>query len=352
MRSFVHEQSSSRVRFGTGALDFLGSEIERLSVERGMLVANGSALQAAEKAERSSGGRVADRIIGVRQHVPIDDARAAATRARENEIDGLIAVGGGSAIGLTKAVALESRAPVIAIPTTYSGSEMTPIYGITSSGAKRTGRDEAALPRAVIYDPALTIDLPPEATAETGMNAIAHAVEALYAKERSPIVEILAVEAIGALAEGLKQVTRAGTDIAGRELALYGAYLAGSALAMSDMALHHAISHVLGGSFGLSHGAVNAVMLPHVVAFNEQDARESVARVARILGSDDAPMALFDLARSLNASQSLYGLGLDREALRDVAESASNSVRWNPREVTSADVLEILEKAYDGRPPR
>jgi maleylacetate reductase len=350
--SFVHEQLPGRIVFGAGKLERLGDEVDRLGAARALLISNAAAATIAERAGEVLGERVAERISKVAQHVPQEEADRAVRIALDADAGVLIPVGGGSAVGLAKAVALTTAAPIVAVPTTYAGSEMTPIYGITSGGHKRTGRDPRVLPKTVVYDPELTTGLSSEVTATTGMNALAHAVEALYAPDASPVAGLLAVEAIRVLARGLPQAVLDGRDLKARGTALYGAYLAGTVLATAGMALHHTIAHVLGGTYGLPHGPVNAVLLSHVVAFNEVGAPHAVRQVAQALGAAHAPEALFDLASSLGAPTSLRELGLESRSLEEAAALAARSCKWNPREVTEDSVLEILSAAYEGRSPR
>ena len=206
-------------------------------------------------------------------------------------------VGGGSTTGFGKVVALEPGLPLIAIPTTYAGSEMTPIYGITSDGQKRTANDIRVLPRTVLYDPALTTSLPAFVTGPSGLNAMAHCIEALYAKDANPITSLMSVEGIGALARGIPASVERPTDLDARSEALYGAYLAGAALGVVGMAVHHRICHVLGGTFGLAHGDVNAVVLPYAVRYNQPAAPDAMIRVAAALGVSDPATGIFDFAR-------------------------------------------------------
>jgi maleylacetate reductase len=259
-----------------------------------------------------------------------------------------LSIGGGSATGLSKAVAVETGIPIIAIPTTYAGSEMTPIWGLTGEH-KKTGRDLRALPKVVLYDPELTVGLPPGVSASSGFNAIAHCVEALYAKGANPVISLQAEAGIRALASSLPRVVAAPGDLEARSDALYGAYLAGSALAVAGTALHHKACHVLGGTWGLVHGDVNAVLLAHVVAYNARAAPDAISRVGVALG---VAGALFDLAEAIGAPTSLAELGLPEDVLelaaaRIVAETGTS----NPRPVDTESVLRLLERAYLGSRP-
>jgi alcohol dehydrogenase class IV len=351
MRSFVHETLPARVIFGAGAVDRLPGELERLGVQRALVVSTpGQRGLAAEIA-----GRLGTRATGVfdraAQHVPAELAEEARRAAAELHADGCVAVGGGSTIGLAKAVALGSGLTIVAVPTTYSGSEMTPIWGLTEGGRKRTGRDARVLPRTVLYDPLLSRALPVRVAGPSGMNAVAHCVEALYAREASPIVSLLAEEGIRALASALPAIVRDPPLLEPRGEALYGAFLAGTCLGAVGMALHHKLCHTLGGSFGLPHAETHAVVLPHVVAYNRASASEAMARVARALGVADAAAGLFDLARSAGAPGSLAELGMKEADLPRAAALAVESPYWNPRPVEEAAVLALLREAQAGRRP-
>ena len=350
MRSFTFDALPGRVVFGVGSLAGLPDEVARLGT-RVLVVADPTTKELADEAALLLGSRFAGMFTDVQLHVPVEavaEARQAATSAGA---DCLVTIGGGTTTGFGKAVVLEARIPLIAVPTTYAGSEMTPIYGITSNGMKRTGRDLRVLPKTVIYDPALTTSVPPEVTGPSGMNALAHCVEALYGKEANPITSLMAEEAIRALVSGIPASVRAPEDIEARTEALYGAYLAGAALAVVGMALHHRICHVLGGTFGLAHGEVNAVILPHVARFNQTAAPEALDRVARAMGAEDAACALFDLADSIGAPTSLAALGMRKENLEEAARLAADPPPWNPRPVSQRDVLRILEDAFEGSRP-
>ncbi len=267
--------------------------------------------------------------------------------------DGIVAVGGGSTIGLAKAIAVDSGVPVVAVPSTYSGSEMTPIYGITGTH-KRTARDLRALPRVVVYDPVLTVGLPPDVTAASGFNALAHGVEGLYAPGADPVSALYGEEAIRNLARALPDAVATPDDLDARGRALYGAYLAGRVLAIAGTALHHKLCHVLGGSFGLDHGQVNAVMLPYVVGFNTPVIPAVMARVAVALGgpSDPASAArlLFDLRERVGAPASLAAIGMPADGLDEAAERAVAAVgSGNPQPVDADSLRQLLQAAYEGR---
>ena len=255
-------------------------------------------------------GRVACSFSQVLPHVPDAVAQAARSAAAEHTVDGLLCVGGGSTTGTAKIVALTSGLPIIAVPTTYAGSEMTPVWGLTTRSRKETGTDRRVLPRTVIYDPELTVRLPAALTVASGLNALAHCVEAFWAPGANPVTALLAAEGISALARGLPAVREEPTDLAARSAVLYGAYLAGAAFAVTGSGLHHKICHALGGAFNLPHAQTHAVVLPHVLAFNAPAVPDVAARIAVALGSTSAAQGLIDLKRSLGGPESLAALGM------------------------------------------
>jgi len=351
MNPFTFDALPGRVVFGIGSLAQLPDEVDRLGRARVLVLADPTTKRVADRAIESLGARFAGMFTDIALHVPAEAVSEARSAAAQSGADCLVTIGGGTTTGFGKAVALESNLPLIAVPTTYAGSEMTPIYGITSDGMKRTGRDLRVLPKTVIYDASLTTTVPPEVTGPSGMNALAHCVEALYAKEANPITSLMAEEAIRALVRGVPASVGNPEDMEGRSDALYGAYLAGAALAVVGMALHHRICHVLGGTFGLAHGDVNAVILPHAARFNQPAAPEALGRVARAMGVDDAPSGLFDLALSIGAPTSLGALGMRQEDLETAARLAADPPPWNPRPVSASDVLVLLQDAFEGRRP-
>lgn len=355
MRPFTYDALPGRVIFGAGASDRVGDEVERLGGGRVLLITAGSSAPVGDRIAAQLGGRLVGRFDRVAQHVPEGLAAEAREAAAETGADTLLTVGGGSAIGLAKAIAVETGIAILAVPTTYSGSEMTPFYGITGEH-KQTGRDPKALPRAVVYDPTLTTALPPSVTGPSGMNALAHCVEALYAPGTNPVVGLMAEEGVRALGRALPAAVRRPDDLEARSDALYGAYLAGAALAVAGIALHHKLCHVLGGTYGLVHGNVHSVVLPYAVAYNAPAVRGEMARVAAALGGPaDAGAAaglLYDLAVSIGVPTSLRAIGMPEDGLRPAAERTADSVGTeNPRPVDATSLERLLAAAYEGRRP-
>ena len=351
MLEFTYETLPGRVLFGAGCLERLGDEVARLGTARALVLCTPGKRALAEGAARRLGARAAGIYDQAVMHTPIEVAKAGRAEALRLGADCYVAIGGGTTIGLAKAIALETGHPIVAVPTTYSGSEMTPLQGITADGVKRTRRDRRMLPKVVIYDPKLTLGLPARVSGPSGMNAIAHCVEALYAEGANPITSLMAEDGIRALATSLPAVVRTPADLDARSLALYGAWLAGAALGAVGMALHHKLAHVLGGSFNLPHAETHTLILPQVAAFNRQAAPDAMARVARALGGKDAPGALFDLATTLGAEMRLKAFGLTEADLERAADLAVQEPYYNPRPVTREGVRALLQDAYDGRRP-
>jgi maleylacetate reductase len=349
MRAFVFSTHPARVVFGAGSLARLADEVAALGVKRALVLCTPEQRAQAAQAEQILGALGAGIFDRAAMHVPIEVARAAREHARALGADGAVAIGGGSTTGLAKAIALESSLPIVAVPTTYAGSEMTPIYGLTEAGEKRTGRDLRVLPRTVLYDPTLTLKLPVGLSVTSGINAIAHAAEGLYAKDGNPVMALMAEEGIRALAQGLPRVVRAPADIEARADCLYGAWLCGTVLGHVGMALHHKLCHTLGGSFNLPHAETHTVVLPHALAYNAGAAPEAMARIARALGRPDAARGLFDLAHELGAPVSLRALGLRESDLDRACDLALANPYWNPRPVERAPLRELLQNAYEGR---
>ena len=331
--ALLYEALPARVLFGSGTVAQLAAEAERLGMTRALVLATSGRPGKAAQLTDLLGSRSAGVFAGAVMHTPVSATEAALRAVAETGADGLVAFGGGSAIGLGKAIALRTDLPQIAVATTYAGSEMTPVLGESKDGVKTTQRSLKVLPETVIYDVDLTLGLPPGVSATSGMNAIAHAVEALYAQERNPITSLMAEQGIAALARALPAIVRNPADRGARADALYGAWLCGVCLGAVGMALHHKLCHTLGGSFGLPHAETHTVVLPHAVAYNAPAAPGAMARAARALGTDDAARGLYDLAGSLRAPRSLRELGLEEGGIARAADLAVERPYWNPRPV-------------------
>jgi maleylacetate reductase len=281
MQTFIYQALPARVVFGTGTLSKLGDEVERLGLRRVLVLATPPQRNEAERLAEMLGARTAGVFTDATMHTPVDVTERAMARIARINADGTVAVGGGSTIGLGKAIAVRAGLPQIVVPTTYAGSEMTPILGETQDGVKTTQRNLKILPRTVIYDVNLTLSLPPSLSVTSGINAIAHSVEALYAAERNPIISLMAEESISALARALPTIVRDPSNLPARSDALYGAWLSGACLGAVGMALHHKLRHTLGGTFNLPHAETHTIVLPHAIAYNANSAPEAMIRVAR-----------------------------------------------------------------------
>jgi maleylacetate reductase len=354
--SFTFEALPMRVVFGAGSLAQLPDEVAALGLTRVLVLCSPEQEDTGRAVAAALGERAAGVLPEARMHVPIEVARRARDRAAELGADGCVAVGGGSAIGLGKAIALEHELPVIAIPTTYAGSEMTPVWGLTEGGQKRTGRDVRVLPRSVLYDAELTLTLPAGMSVASGLNAVAHAVEGLYAPDATPIISLMAEEGTRALAAALPRIVADGGDLEARAEAQYGAWLCGAVLAATTMSLHHKLCHTLGGTLDLPHAQTHTVVLPHALAYNQPAAPDAVAALARALGgTSDPARELWELAGRLDAPRSLAELGMQEADIPGIAELAvaegGGSSYRNPRPVTRDGVEALLRAAWAGDAP-
>ncbi|MFD0692409.1 maleylacetate reductase [Actinomadura fibrosa] len=348
---FAYEALPMRVRFASGSLHEIAQEMDHLRIDRALILATPEQRELADDVAASLGDRAAGVFAEARMHVPVDVARRAGETARRLRASGCIAVGGGSTIGLGKAVALDSGLPIIAVPTTYAGSEMTPIWGLTEDGAKRTGRDRKVLPASVVYDPDLTTTLPVGLSVTSGVNAMAHAVEALYAPDASPLVSLMAAEGVRALAASIPGIIADPAAGEARKGALYGAWLCGACLGATTMSLHHKICHVLGGTLDLPHAPSHTVVLPHVLAYNQPNAPQARAALAGALGGDDPAGRLWELIRGWGAPVSLRELGMKETDITIVMAQVLAQPYANPRPVTRDGLTALLTRAWSGEPP-
>ena len=349
MLGFVYEALPSRVIFGAGSLDKLPEELERLGATKALVLCTPEQRATGISIVERLGSRAAGLFDQAAMHVPIEIAQAAREEARSLNADCSVAIGGGSTTGLAKAIALTSSLPILAIPTSYAGSEMTPIWGLTESGRKTTGRDARVLPKTVIYDPNLTVSMPPMLSVTSGINAMAHCAEALYAKDANPIISMLAEKGIRAMAGSLPLIVRDPANLEARSNALYGAWLGGVSLGAVGMALHHKLCHTLGGTFNLPHAETHTVILPHAIAYNAEAAPEAEARMAKALGANSAARGFHDLAQLLGAPVSLHQLGMKETDLDKAAELAVQNPYYNPRPITKESIRTLLQNAFAGK---
>jgi maleylacetate reductase len=351
MEPFVYQAQPQRVVFGSGTIAAAGEELTRLGCSRAFVLTTPQQGHSAEMLKASLGHLCVGRFTGAAMHTPVDVTETALAEVDAVGADCLVSLGGGSTTGLGKAIALRTDLPQIVIPTTYAGSEATPIIGETANGRKTTQRSPKVLPEVVLYDVELTMTLPPDLTVTSGLNAIAHAIEARYARDRNPIISMLALDAIRALAGALPRIVREPKNRDARSDALYGAWAAGTCLGNVGMALHHKICHVLGGTFNLPHAETHSVILPHATAYNEAAAGETLKPVAKLLGGESAAAGLYDLSHTLGAPTRLADIGMPRDGLDKAADEIMSAPYWNPRPVERAGVRQLLEDAFEGRRP-
>jgi maleylacetate reductase len=353
LSSFVYSSKPARVIFGSGMISRLGDELATACISRPLFLSSPQQLRRVDEIRtKAFKGGSACHFAGAVMHTPVEVTEQALSLALKNQVDGIVAIGGGSTIGLAKAVALRTDLPQLVVPTTYAGSEMTAILGETRDGIKSTRSDPRILPEVVLYDVDLTLTLPPEVAAASGVNAMAHAVEALYARERNPIISMIAQEAIRALARALPQIVSGGALAREpREDALYGAWLGGVCLGSVGMALHHKLCHVLGGLFNLPHAETHAILLPHAFAYNAAAAPAASSAVASALGVADASNGLYRLARRLGLPQSLRDIGMPGESLDKATDEVFRSPYWNPRPLERGPIRELIARAFDGASP-
>ncbi len=351
MKNFVYNGLPARVVFGAGSLQHLGREIDALGARKALVLSTPEQRASAEMIADLLGARAAGVFDRAVMHVPIETAREAREVARKIGADCAVAIGGGSTTGLGKAIALDSGLPILAIPTTYAGSEMTPIYGITEAGLKKTGRDVRVLPRTVIYDPELTLGLPVSMSITSGINAIAHAAEGLYAADRNPIMNLMAKEGIAAMGRALPAIKNIANEIQSRTDALYGAWLCGTVLGNVGMALHHKLCHTLGGSFNLPHAETHTIVLPHALAYNASAVPEAMQAIVEALNGINAAQAVFDLAKNNGAPVALRDIGMKAGDLDKACDMAMQNQYANPRPLERAALRQLLQNAFEGVRP-
>jgi maleylacetate reductase len=347
---FVFPGLRSRVIFGHGTVADTGAEIERLGRKRALVLSTPNQRAEAEALADRLGARSGGVFAEAAMHTPTDVTERALAAFKAREADCVVALGGGSTTGLGKAIATRVGADQVVIPTTYAGSEMTDILGETARGEKTTRRDPSILPETVIYDVDLTLTLPPSLTVASGLNAMAHAAEALYAPDRNPIISLMAADAIRVLCDALPAVVRNAGDPDARATLLYGAWLCGAALGGASMALHHKLCHTLGGAFGAPHAETHAILLPHTIGFNSAAASALLAPISEVLGGAPGG-ALFDFAASLGAPLKLADFGLSEADLDRAVGMAVKNPYWNPRPFDSMSIRALLQDAWEGRRP-
>lgn len=349
--NFIHDTLGQKIMFGfSQAPEHLRQEVDERDARRVMLIAGEAELEIARRVAAKI--KVALWHSDVVMHVPIETADKAREIAAEHDIDLLVSVGGGSTTGLAKAVALTTGIPIVAVPTTYAGSEATNVWGLTEAARKTTGVDPKVLPQTVIYDSELMLSLPVEMSVASGLNGMAHCIDSLWAPRADPINAALAAEGIRALALGLPKIVADSQDLDGRDGALYGAYLAAVSFASAGSGLHHKICHTLGGTFNLPHAQTHATVLPYVLAFNSSHAPEAEARAAAAFGTDTALDGLQLLRQKVHAPKALADYGFTAAGIAEAVEVTMPAIpASNPRPVTEADLTALLTAALSGEDP-
>ncbi len=341
----------TRIVFSEGAISRAQEMVEVLGCKRALVLSTPEQTEQAESLAASLGNCSAGVFNNATMHTPVD-VTVDALRVYENSrADCTVAIGGGSTTGLGKAMSYRVGQGQIVIPTTYAGSEVTPILGQTENNVKTTIREAALQPDIVIYDPELSYGLPEAMSITSGLNAVAHAVEALYAKDRNPVASMMALEGAQALLEALPDIKTKSDSVVGRRKALYGAWLCGSVLGSVGMALHHKLCHTIGGMFDLPHAQTHAIVLPHALAFNEFAVPELLSPLANVLGSDSAGAGLFTFSQAIGAPLSLEELGMPHSGIESAAKSAIQNSYWNPRSFDQAQLHRLIENAFYGRMP-
>jgi maleylacetate reductase len=348
--SFTYDVNPGRILFGPGTINSVADEIKRLGCKRALVLSTAFQRADALRLAEQIGPLAAGVFSAATMHTPVSVTLEALAVFDAVGADSVVALGGGSTIGLGKAIAWRNDAPQIVVATTYAGSEVTPILGQTENGVKTTIRDPKILPEVVIYDPTLTLELPLAMSVTSGLNAMAHAVEAVYARDRNPVSSLMAVEGVRALRDALGAIVKQPHDLAARADALYGSWLCGSVLGTVGMALHHKLCHTLGGSFDLPHAETHAIMLPHSAAYNAKAAAAELQPLANLFGGSIGG-GLHDFARALGAPLALKELGVDESQLDLAADLAVKNPYWNPRPVEREAVRALLQRAWDGTRP-
>ncbi|MFF4350314.1 maleylacetate reductase and hydroxyquinol 1,2-dioxygenase domain-containing protein [Streptomyces sp. NPDC001530] len=351
MRTFVYTSRPSRVVFGAGTVGRLREEVERLGRSRVLLLSSSHPAQASARVREALGDLLAAEFDGAVMHTPVEVTERALELLRDAHADCLVSVGGGSTTGLSKALALRTGLPQVVLPTTYAGSEVTPVLGETRDGQKVTQSSPAILPETVVYDVDFTSTLPLALSVTSSINALAHAVEALYSADANPVTDQQALDAISRIARALPRLAADPGDADARVDLLHAAWLAGTCLATVGMGLHHKLCHTLGGSFDLPHAETHTVVLPHAMAYNAPAAPDAMRRIAEALGAPDAPGGVYDLVASLGGPTSLRDLGMPASSLEHASELATKTPYPNPREVTSKGIAGLLDDAWHGRRP-
>ncbi len=349
MRPFIYRGLPARVVFGFGTTESLADELQRLGISRPFVVTTPQQADMGERLRALAGDLASELFSEATMHTPVAVTERAMTAFAAARSDGIVAIGGGSTIGLGKAIALRNDAPQVVLPTSYAGSEMTTIIGQTVNGLKTTQKSLRVLPETVIYDIHHTLTLPPLMTITSGINAIAHAVEALYAEEANPVLSLLASDGISKMASALARVTAAPGDLDVRSDALHGAFLCAICLGSGGIALHHKLCHVLGGAFDLPHAETHTVVLPHALAYNAPAVPDAMRALRAALGSPSPAGAIYDIAATGGAPTSLRELGMPEDGIEHGVRLSLQNPYLNPRPLDSSALRQLLRNAWEGR---
>ncbi|NRG16227.1 maleylacetate reductase [Rhizobiales bacterium] len=353
MKDFIYTGTQSRVIFGSGTLAELPAEAERLGARRILVLTTPQQREQGDALVELLDGRAVGSFDQATMHTPVEITNRAISVASERDVDATVAIGGGSTIGLGKALSLHANLPQIAIPTTYAGSEMTPYLGQSEGGRKTTLRDDRVRPKTVIYDVDLTLSLPVQMSIVSGLNAVAHAMEALYARDGNPVISLMAEEGIRALGQALPALKHDSSSLEGRSDALYGAWLCSTCLSAAGMSLHHKLCHAIGGAYNLPHAETHSIILPHAAAYNASATPDAMARIARALGRTDADgaAALATLTSSIGAPSALRDFGMPEAGIREIARLTVENPYWNPRPIDEVSIRALIARAWSGNPP-
>jgi maleylacetate reductase len=348
--SFTYRGSAARILFGAGRRAEAGACVEKLGCSKALILSTPHQKGDAENLSDQLGDLSVGVFSRAAMHTPVEITEDAMETVKATGADCVVALGGGSTTGLGKAIAYRNGLPQVVIPTTYAGSEVTPILGQTEGGRKTTVRGDSILPEVVIYDPELTLGLPLAMSLTSGLNAMAHAAEALYAQDRNPVSSLMAREGLAAFKRSLPALVADCSDPTARADALYGAWLCGTVLGTVGMALHHKICHTLGGSFNIPHAETHAIMLPHTVGFNASAVPGALEPITDLFGSTPGA-GLYDFSKNIGAPQALKDLGLTEANLERASEIATENPYWNPRPIDRESIRKLLQDAWEGSRP-
>ena len=353
----MYTANPARIIFGSGTINQVPDELKKLNLVAPLLlctpqqIAQAEALRSILKSHHVQPSGI---FTQATMHTPVEVTDKAIAKTQSTKSDSIVSIGGGSTIGLGKAISIRTGLYHLTIPTTYAGSEVTPILGETENGRKTTRSDAKILPGTVVYDVDLTMTLPAQMSATSGVNAIAHAVEALYAQNGNPIINILAQNGIRALAESLPILVKSPDSKDARTKALYGAWLCGTCLGSVGMSLHHKLCHTLGGSFNLPHAETHTIVLPHALAYNAVKTPEAMKLLADALpnSNGDPVHGLNALLSSLGVKRDLKVYGMKEEDIAKAADIAVSNPYWNPREIEKGPIQELIRRAWAGEEAR